>query len=227
MVSGVLAPQFPTRTLLTFGPTMCNDLARFLHGSLLCAACASIVHGAPAVAQTAPPRLVTRWAADVDTALPLPEYPRPQLVRPEWQNLNGWWQYAVRDSGAPRPDTWDGRILVPFAIESQLSRVRRPVMEGERLWYRETFAATVRPDTRLLLHFGAVDWQAAVFVNGRRVGDHRGGYDPFTFDITDALRPGGMQELVVSVWDPTDAGEQPRGKQVRAPHGIWYTAVAF
>jgi len=225
MVSGALAPQFPTRTLVTLGHIMRNDLAGFLHGSLLCAACASTIYGASAVAQTVPPQLVTRWAADVDTALPLPEYPRPQFVRPEWQNLNGWWQYAVRDRGAPRPDVWDGRILVPFAIESQLSRVHRPVMEGERLWYRRTFEARVRPDTRLLLHFGAVDWEAAVFVNGRRVGEHRGGYDPFTLDITDALRPGGTQELVVSVWDPTDAGEQPRGKQVRAPHSIWYTAV--
>ncbi len=169
--------------------------------------------------------LQTRWAADVDTASVLPEYPRPQLVRPGWRNLNGWWQYAVTDSAAARPAAWDGRILVPFPIESQLSRVRRPVAESERLWYRRTFRATPPGGGRMLLHFGAVDWAATVYVNGTRVGRHTGGYDPFTFDITDALAPGGEQELVVSVWDPTDAGEQPRGKQVRRPRGIWYTSV--
>lgn len=178
-----------------------------------------------AVAQTEVPRLVTRWAADVDTADVLPGHPRPQLVRPGWRTLNGWWDYAVRDSGLARPDAWDGRILVPFPIESQLSRVRRAVGEAERLWYRRTFRATVPSGHRLLLHFGAVDWETTVTLNGRRVGDHRGGYDPFSFDITDALAGTGPQELVVSVWDPSDAGEQPRGKQVRAPHGIWYTAV--
>ena len=103
--------------------------------------------------------------------------------------------------------------------------MRQPVSETQRLWYRRTFRATVSPGNRLLLHFGAVDWDATVFVNGQRLGEHRGGYDPFSFDITDALRPGGAQELVVAVWDPTDAGDQPRGKQVREPHGIWYTAV--
>jgi hypothetical protein len=168
---------------------------------------------------------VTRWAAEVDTTNVLPEHPRPQLMRPGWRTLNGWWDYAVRDSGAPRPDAWDGRILVPFPIESRLSRVRRSVSERQRLWYRRTFPATVPAGHRLLLHFGAVDWDAAVFVNGRRVGDHRGGYDPFSFDITDAVAGNDPQELVVSVWDPTDAGEQPRGKQVRTPRSIWYTAV--
>jgi len=178
----------------------------------------------PAAAVAQPPGLVTRWAAAVDTAAVLPEHPRPQLVRPAWRSLNGWWDYAVRDSAAPRPGAWDGRILVPFPIESQLSRVRRSVSDRERLWYRRTFTATVPSGHRLLLHFGAVDWEAAVFVNGVRVGEHRGGYDPFTFDITGALASG-TEELVVAVWDPTDAGDQPRGKQVREPRGIWYTAV--
>jgi len=180
---------------------------------------------APLAAQTPAPTLVTRWAAEIDTAHVLPEYPRPQMVRPSWQNLNGWWDYAVQDSSAPRPRSWQGRILVPFPIESQLSLVRRPVSETERLWYHRTFRATTSFSGRVLLHFGAVDWDTEVFVNGRSVGSHRGGYDPFTFDITDALRPTGDQELVVSVWDPTDAGEQPRGKQVRRPHGILYTSV--
>ncbi|MCG6986892.1 MAG: hypothetical protein LJF06_01710 [Gemmatimonadetes bacterium] len=179
----------------------------------------------PAAAQAPASHLVTRWAADVDTAHPLPEYPRPQMVRPDWTSLNGWWDYAVRDSAASRPDTWDGRILVPFPIESQLSHVTRKVAPDQRLWYHRTFRASQPPGGRLLLHFGAVDFDAVVYVNGRRVGEHRGGYDPFTFDITDALAPGAVQDLVVSVWDPTDAGQQPRGKQVRRPHGIWYTSV--
>lgn len=169
--------------------------------------------------------LRTRWAADVDTASVLPEYPRPQMVRADWQNLNGWWQYAITDSGASQPAAWDGRILVPFAAESQLSGVRRTVGDTARLWYRRTFRAPDLDGGRLLLHFGAVDWDATVSVNGQRVGTHRGGYDAFSFDITDALRPGEMQELVVSVWDPSDAGDQPRGKQVREPRSIWYTSV--
>ena len=178
-------------------------------------------------AQAPSPTLRTRWAADVSPVHPWPEYPRPQMVRREWQNLNGPWEYAVRDSGAAQPTAFDGRILVPFAIESQLSGVRRAVSETQRLWYRRTFRAPrLRNGARLLLHFGAVDWESDVYVNGTRVGTHRGGYDPFTLDITDALKSGGgNQELVVRVWDPTDAGDQARGKQVRKPRSIWYTAV--
>ena len=182
-------------------------------------------------AQAAPSTLVTRWGREVRAAARrggavLPEYPRPQLARSAWRNLNGWWSYAVTPKDAAEPARWDGRILVPFPIESQLSGVRRAVEPGERLWYRRTFAAPRLPrGGRLLLHFGAVDWEATVSVNGHEVGVHRGGYDPFTVDITDVLRPGAAQSLVVSVWDPTDSGPQPRGKQVLHPHGIWYTAV--
>jgi galactose mutarotase-like enzyme len=174
--------------------------------------------------------LVTRWAADVTPDHVLPEYPRPDLVRPEWQSLNGFWEYAIRDSAAGQPRRFDGRILVPFPIESRLSGVAHPVRDIQRLWYRRSFrlpsrAAPRPPGTRWLLHFGAVDWEAVVYVNGRRLGTHHGGYDPFTFDITSALRSGADQELVVRVWDPSDRGEQPRGKQVLEPHSIWYTAV--
>jgi galactose mutarotase-like enzyme len=155
-----------------------------------------------------------------------PEYPRPQMVRSSWINLNGPWDYAVRDSGAGTPGRYDGSILVPFPIESQLSRVSRAVTPGQRLWYHRSVTLPPGPSgTRWLLHFGAVDWDAVVTVDGRRVGHHRGGYDPFSFDITDALKAGAMHELVVSVWDPTDSGEQPRGKQVLRPGSIWYTAV--
>lgn len=172
-------------------------------------------------------RLMTRWAKDVSPEKVLPEYPRPQMVRKEWTNLNGLWQYAVRPVEQTKPDTkWDGQILVPFAIESALSGVMKTVKSDERLWYRRTFERPkMQKDGRLLLHFGAVDWEATVYVNGKEVGSHRGGYTPFSFDITDALKADGEQELVVAVWDPTDKSFQPRGKQIGNPHGIWYTAV--
>lgn len=178
----------------------------------------------PLVSQS--PTLRTRWADSVDTRHPWPEYPRPQMVRSRWTNLNGPWSYAITALDAPRPTRWDGTITVPFAIESQLSGVRRNVSDSERLWYHRTFAAPpLRPGERLLLHFGAVDWDAKVLINGASVGEHQGGYDPFTFDITSALRAGSTQDLVVAVSDPTDHGPQPRGKQVLKPQGIWYTAV--
>ena len=172
------------------------------------------------------PGLRTRWAGDVSADRVLPEYPRPQLTRPAWLNLNGTWDYAIRDSGATVPATFDGTILVPFAVESQLSGVARAVSATQRVWYhRRVHLPTARPGAHWLLHFGAVDWQAVVYVNGRRVGEHRGGYDPFSCDVTAALRADGDQDLVVSVWDPTDSGGQPRGKQVAKPKSIWYTAV--
>ena len=169
--------------------------------------------------------LMTRWAADVDPAAPLPEYPRPQWVRSDWQNLNGLWDYAIAAADAAQPAEWQGEILVPFPVESSLSGVMKRVSPEEQLWYRRTF--TVPPGwqgRRVLLHFGAVDWHAKVFVNGQEVGEHKGGYDPFSFDVTDALVEG-QQELVVAVADPTDAGFQPRGKQVRRPKGIYYTPI--
>ncbi len=174
--------------------------------------------------------LMTKWAKEVSPEKAHSEYPRPQMVREDWLTLNGLWDYAIKPKDASRPDSFDGQILVPFPIESALSGVMKPVGPDNRLWYRRTFTI---PDKwnlpadkkRLLLHFGAVDWDATVWVNGKEVGNHKGGYDPFTFDVTDALTPSGDQEIVLSVWDPTDAGTQPRGKQVRKPGGIWYTAV--
>lgn len=171
--------------------------------------------------------LATRWARDVSPTNAWPEYPRPQMVRDNWQNLNGLWQYAVRSSAEKQPEQWDGEILVPFAVESMLSGVRRAVTPEQRLWYRRTFSTPPREkEGRLLLHFGAVDWECHVWVNGQEVGRHTGGYDPFTFDITDAVtKSRGQNELVVAVMDPTDTGSQPRGKQVLKPQGIFYTAV--
>ena len=192
---------------------------------LLPAAMAAVLAQSPAPPQ-APARLVTRWAADVRPDRVLPEYPRPQMTRADWQNLNGSWQYAITARQSDAPAEFAGPILVPFAIESVLSGARKAVTPDQYLWYRRSFEAPRRqPGGRILLHFGAVDWEAAVSVNGKPVGEHRGGYDPFTFDITDALRPSGTQEIVVRVWDPTDKGPQPRGKQTLNPRGIWYTAV--
>jgi beta-galactosidase/beta-glucuronidase len=146
------------------------------------------------------------------------------MVRKDWQNLNGLWDYAIRPKDDPKPDKFDGKILVPFAVESALSGVMKRVNDPNRLWYRREFEIPDKwKQNRVLLHFGAVDWDTTVWVNGKQVGTHRGGYDPFSFDITDALKPTGRQEIVLSVWDPTDAGTQARGKQVRNPHKIWYT----
>jgi len=177
-------------------------------------------------AQTPPTHIRTRWAAQVSPDHPLPEYPRPQMVRSAWTNLNGRWDYAITAKDAAEPVRWDGKILVPFPVQSQLSGVERAVNDSQRLWYHRTFVRPALPrGSRLLLHFGAVDWDATVYLNGVKLGEHRGGYDPFTFEITGALKGSGDQQLVVSVWDPTDKGPEPRGKQVLRPHSIWYSAV--
>jgi len=147
------------------------------------------------------------------------------MVREAWQNLNGLWQYAIAAEGEAPPVGKDlgGKILVPFPIQSALSGVMKP---ADRLWYRRTFTVPKAwKGGRVLLHFAAVDWEATVYVNGKKAGDHRGGYDAFTLDITDALKGPGRQELIVGVFDPTNSGNQPRGKQVAKPRGIWYTAV--
>jgi hypothetical protein len=183
-------------------------------------------------------RIMTRWAAEVKPDLVLPEYPRPQMVREEWLNLNGLWEYQIEDiphfepDGSLRVSLWQtgasNRILVPFAVESALSGVGKPVGEGKQLVYTRMFYVPRKwRGGRILLHFGAVDWECSVSVNGQDVGTHRGGYDPFTFDITDALGPGKKQEIWVRVLDPTDENNSPiaRGKQVMKPHGIFYTAV--
>jgi len=172
------------------------------------------------------PRMITRFAADVDPDAPWQAYPRQQLTRTAWLNLNGRWQYAIRPQGASRPKEWDGRIVVPYPVESLLSDVQRRVGPKRALWYRRTFDVPGEWDfKRLRIHFGAVDWQATVWINGQQVGEHRGGYDPFHFEIAHALKKDGPQEIVVRVWDPTNDGPQPRGKQVKKPGGIWYTPV--
>ena len=174
----------------------------------------------------APGPLLPRWAKEVSPSNAQPEYPRPQLARDAWLNLNGLWDYAIGARADERkPEAWSGKILVPYPIESALSGVMQALKPEQRLWYRRTFTVPKDWDgRRVLLHFGAVDWQATVFLNGRELGGHRGGYDAFSFDITKELKPGETQELVVSVWDPTDEGWQLRGKQTLHPGGAAYTA---
>lgn len=171
-------------------------------------------------------KITTPWSDQIDPNAPLPDYPRPQMAREDWLNLNGLWDYAVRPGKSAEGSGYDGKILVPFAAESALSGVGKNVGKDNVLVYRRmvTLPRNFR-NKRTLLHFGAVDWKAEVSVNGVGVGSHTGGYDPFTFDITEALKKSGANEITVTVWDPTDEGPQPRGKQVNDPKGIWYTPV--
>jgi len=174
--------------------------------------------------QTIP--IQTRWAKEVSPENALPEYPRPQMTRPDWTNLNGLWDYAVTPKDAEIPAKFDGRILVPYPLESALSGVKKPLQPSQNLWYRRSFA---RPELKagehLLLHFGAVDWQATVFLNGHEAGLHTGGYTAFTLDITAQLKKDN-NEILVKVFDPTDQGIGPHGKQVLNPHDIYYTATS-
>ncbi|MDQ7948019.1 MAG: glycoside hydrolase family 2 TIM barrel-domain containing protein [Pedobacter sp.] len=170
-------------------------------------------------------KILTPWAQQVDPNLPLPEYPRPQLVRNNnWKNLNGLWDYAIVPKGM-QPTSYEGKILVPFAVESAISGVQRMVGKDSVLWYRRQVSVAEFKGKQVLLHFGAVDWQTEVFVNGKSVGSHEGGFDPFSINITSALKKDGFQDIKIKVWDPSDDGPQPRGKQVKKPRGIWYTPV--
>ncbi len=180
----------------------------------------------------APSPLRTRWAADVSPQNARPEYPRPQAVRKAWKSLNGLWEFAFDDKNIGRSQGWNSgrtlpdRILVPWTFEASLSGIGKGSEVHERVWYRRTF--TLRPGwkgKRILLHLGAVDWESTVWVNGKEMGTHRGGYAPFEFDITESVKGSGPQEVVVAVYDPDDPKKgafQPKGKQLGS-HSIWYT----
>ncbi|TXE14727.1 glycoside hydrolase family 2 protein [Algoriphagus aquimarinus] len=171
-------------------------------------------------------KIMTEWATQVTPENVHQEYPRPQMTRSTWVNLNGLWDYAIKPKGQAAPTSFDGEILVPFAVESALSGVGKTVGKDNELWYNTTFSTPKKSNKdKVLLHFGASDWETEVFVNGKSIGKHRGGYDPFDFDITNHLKSGKSQTLQVRVWDPSDEGPQPRGKQVKNPNSIWYTPV--
>ena len=167
--------------------------------------------------------MLTRWGETVTAQNAWQEYPRPQLVRDTWANLNGLWDYAITARSAAHPARWDGQILVPFCVESELSGVAQRVEPAQRLWYQRRFSLQ-STELRTLLHFGAVDYHAAVWINDAYVGSHSGGFDAFTLDITE-FAVDGANNVRIAVDDPTSSGDQPRGKQHLQPAGIWYTPV--
>lgn len=176
--------------------------------------------------QPAGDRIKTPWAETIDVENVWGEYPRPIMERSDWKNLNGLWQYAIVPAGENNPKKWDGEILVPFAVESSLSGVGKTVGADQALWYERSFTVPSSWKGKdVMLNFGAVDWQCDVWVNDVKVGAHKGGFTPFSINVTPALAAKGDNVLKVRVWDPTDRGYQPRGKQVERPEGIWYTPV--
>ena len=174
--------------------------------------------------QAVPGSMLTPWGEKLAPATAWPEDPRPALAREKWSNLNGLWEYAITPNDANAPEKWAGEILVPFAVESALSGVKKAVTPEDALWYRREFEITPAAGKRVILNFEAVDYQATVSVNGKEVGTHTGGNLPFSFDISDALKPG-KNTLGLKVTDATDTTYQLHGKQRLKPAGIWYTAV--
>ena len=182
---------------------------------------ASSVSAQPQFQPKEPP-LDTEWTDEVPLDNPRPEYPRPQLVRDDWQSLNGVWEFGVASAGDSLPGEGDltERIRVPFPIQSALSGIMRT---EARMWYRRTFSVPGSwSGERILLHFGAVTHEAVVYVNGEEVGTHRGSYDAFSYDVTDLLVPSGDNELVVRVHDPAGTEGEPVGKQFGLSAGILF-----
>ncbi len=194
-----------------------------LAAALVAGLSSSCLREADTTWQPAESPLLTRWAKDIDPVSPWPEYPRPDLVRDRWMSLNGLWDYALtlKDAEFGEPE---GKILVPYSVESALSGVRRRVTDSLALWYsREFIMPREWNEQQIILNFEASDWETSVWIDGKLAGKHSGGYDPFSFNITPLLADSKKHKILVRVWDPTDRGRQPRGKQVSKPGGIWYT----
>jgi len=173
--------------------------------------------------------LMTEWSKSIDPENVFPEYPRPQKVRDNWFNLNGIWDLVKKNNRNigvyNASEMYNQKIIVPFPVESAISGIMDSdyTNKDKSYVYRRFFSVPEEMQGKnILLNFDAVDWSCVVFINGKKAGEHQGGYDPFTFDITDKLNPSGEQELVVQVYDPTE-GDQPKGKQSVAPSSIWYT----
>ncbi|MBU2650088.1 MAG: beta-galactosidase [Bacteroidetes bacterium] len=174
----------------------------------------------------APMPLQTRWAQDVTPGNAWPDYPRPQMERAEWLNLNGLWDFEISKKD-DEETLFTRRILVPYPVESGLSGIGQMVGADSIVWYKRTVRIPSSWKNKdILLHFEASDWYTRVWVNGKPVGEHKGGYDPFSFNITHEVIPGKKCEILVSVWDPSNDGPQPRGKQVKEPKGIFYTPTS-
>ncbi|MGV9171231.1 MAG: glycoside hydrolase family 2 protein [Promethearchaeia archaeon] len=172
-------------------------------------------------------QILTRWADKVSPESPHSKYPRPQLKRGEWKNLNGLWDYIIEKKGKNMPKCFDKQILVPFPIESALSGVAKKLKPRKKLWYRRMFQIPEKwNDKQIILHFGAIDWEGTVWINGTRVGRHRGGYTPFSFNISKYINYSEENELIVAVWDPTNKTGVIRGKQTLRPWGIKYTSIS-
>ena len=172
----------------------------------------------------------TKFANKVNPLNPLPEYPRPTLIRGAWQNLNGLWDYAITGITDKEPAAYQGKILVPFPLESSMSGVMKAFTPTDVLWYKTSFNSSLSSNERLILHFGAVDYESHVFINGHLVGDHKGGYNRFSFDITNNIIPNKTNTLVVKVIDKTTVGAQPSGKQNLKPAGsstIYCSSIYF
>ena len=168
----------------------------------------------------------TQWSDDVDPQNPWASYPRPQMVREDWVNLNGLWEYTIIPKTLTEPESFQDHILVPYPVESALSGVKRPVGEDNVLWYQtEIQVPAAWSGKDVLLHFEASDWHTRIWIDDHFVGEHWGGYDPFYFNISEFIGYNKTHILKVSVWDPTSNGYQPRGKQINEPEGIFYTSV--
>ena len=171
-------------------------------------------------------KIKTKWGKNLDPNKVWQEYPRPQLERKQWLNLNGIWSYSITDVNSQKPDNFDGEILVPFSIESSLSGVMKSLNEKQILWYYKEFEIPDNwKDKNIIIHFNAVDWICELYINDNKIGEHSGGYSEFSFDITKNIKEG-KNKILLKVFDPSDKGYQAVGKQTLNPNVIWYTSIS-